>query len=72
LQCCGGNLDCVREDLLALLDLSDFVSEGSLFVLDLRDGVTRLRRIEDDAGTELRVRDGLPCHGEANGEGLRD
>ena len=57
------NLYGVGEDLLALLDLPDFVGNGSLFVLDLRDGVTRLRRIKDDAGTELRVRGGLQCSG---------
>ena len=56
-----GDLDGVGEDLLALLDLLDFVGDGSLFVLDLRDGVARLRRIEDDAGTELRVRERLQC-----------
>ncbi len=53
-----GDLDGVGEDLLALLDLLDLVGDGSLFVLDLRDGVGRLCGIVDDAGTELRVRDG--------------
>ena len=55
LQRCRGDLHGVGEDLLALLDLPDFVGDGSLFVLDLRDGVPRLCRIEDDAGTELCI-----------------
>ena len=55
LQRCRGDLHGVGEDLLALLDLPDFVGDGSLFVLDLRDGVTRLCRIEDDSGTELCI-----------------
>jgi len=49
------NLDGIGEDLLALLNLATFVGDGRLFVLDLRDGVTCLRRIEDDAGTELCI-----------------
>jgi hypothetical protein len=63
-----GNLDGVGEDLLALLDLLELVGDGLFFVFDLRDGVTRLRRIEDDAGTELRVRGGLQCRGKSDGE----
>src|SRR4029077_11607299 len=55
LQRCRGDLHGVGEDLLTLLDLPDFVGDGSLFVLDLRDGVPRLRRIEDDSGTELCI-----------------
>src|SRR4029077_6454207 len=35
------------------LDLPYFVGDGSLLVLDLRDSVPRLCRIEDDARTEL-------------------
>jgi len=35
---------------LALLNLPGFVG-GWFFVFDLRNGMTRLRRIEDDAGT---------------------
>ena len=34
-------------------------------MLDLRNGVGRLRRIVDDTGTELRVRSGLQCRSEA-------
>ena len=52
-----GDLDGVGEDLLALLDLLDFVGDGLFFVFDLRDGMARLRGIEHDAGTELRVRE---------------
>ena len=63
-----GDLDSVGEDLLALLDLLDLVGDGSLFVFDLRDGVGRLRGIVDDAGTELRVRDGVQCRSEADSE----
>jgi len=55
LQRCRGDLHGVGEDLLALLELPDFVGDGSLFVLDLRDGVPSLCRIEDDAGTELCI-----------------
>ena len=62
------NLDGVGEDLLALFNLPDFVCDRFLFVLDLRDGMTRLRRIEDDTGTELRVRGGLECRCESDGE----
>ena len=57
LQCCRCNLDGVGEDLLALLDLLELVGDGLFFVFDLRNGVGRLRRIEDDAGTELCVRE---------------
>ena len=39
-----------------------------LFVLDLRDGVTRLRRIEDDARTELCIRERLQRRRKPNGE----
>jgi hypothetical protein len=53
-----GDLDGVGEDLLALLDLLGLVGDGLFFVFDLRNGVDRLRRIVDDAGTELRVRAG--------------
>jgi hypothetical protein len=60
------NLDGVGEDLLALLNLLSFVGDGLFFVFDLRNGVTRLRRIEDDAGTELGVRGGLQCHGKSD------
>jgi hypothetical protein len=54
--------------LLALLDLLELVGNGSLFVFDLRNGVGRLRGIEDDAGTELRVRSGVSCRSESDGE----
>ena len=57
---------------MALLNLLGFVGDGFLFVLDLRDGMTRLRRIEDDAGTELRVRGGLQCRGKSDGECGKD
>ena len=54
---------------MALLNLLDFVGDGSLFVLDLSDGVTRLCRIEHDAGTKLCVREWLQCRRrKANGE----
>ena len=39
-----------------------------LFVFDLRDGVTRLCRIEDDAGTELCIRERLQRRRKPNGE----
>ena len=62
LQRCRGDLHGIRENLLALLNLPGFVGDGLFFVFDLRNGMTRLRRIEDDAGTELRlrVRVGMP------------
>src|SRR5260370_23055840 len=66
------NLHRVSEDLLTLLDLVNFVGDGCLFVLDLRDCVTRLCRIEDDARTELRVRGGLQCRSEADSECSND
>jgi len=68
LQRCRGDFDGVGEDLLTLLDLVDFVGDGRLFVLDLRDGVTRLCGIEDDAGTELRISERLQCRRKPNGE----
>ena len=72
LQCCRSNLDGVGEDLLALLDLLGFVGDGSFFILDLRDGVTGLRRIEDNAGTKLGVRYGLQCRAKSEGEYGKD
>ena len=68
LQRCRRNLDGVAEDLLSLLDLLELVGDGLFFVFDLRDGVNRLRRIVDDAGTELRVRCGLQRRGKSDGE----
>ena len=68
LQRCRGDFDGVGEDLLALLNLPGFVGDGLFFVFDLRNGMTRLRRIEDDAGTELRLRCGLECRHESDGE----
>ena len=62
LQRCRGDFDGVGEDLLALLNLPGFVGDGLFFVFDLRNGMTRLRRIEDDAGTELRLRCGCLLH----------
>jgi hypothetical protein len=62
------DLHGVSEDLLTLLDLVNFVGDRCLFVLDLRNGVTSLCRIEDDARTELRVRGGLQCRSEADSE----
>jgi hypothetical protein len=61
------DLDRVREDLLTLLDLLGLVDDGFLFVLDLSDGVTRLRGIEDDTGTELRLSEGLKGYSKSEG-----
>src|ERR1019366_3045869 len=68
LQRCRRNLDGVGKDLLSLLDLLELVGDGSLFVFDLRNGVGRLRRIVDDAGTELRERCGFERCGKSEGE----
>jgi hypothetical protein len=63
-----GDLHGVGEDLLALLNLPGFVGDGLFFVFDLRNGMTRLRRIEDDAGTELCIRERLQRRRKPNGE----
>ena len=63
-----GDLDRVGEDLLSLLDLLNLVGDGSFFVFDLSNGMGRLRRVVDDAGAELRVRNGLQCRSEADRE----
>ena len=64
-----GDLDGVGENLLSVLDLLNLVADGPFLVLDLGDGVGRLRGIEHNPRPELRVRDGRGHDGQHCGEG---
>jgi hypothetical protein len=57
---------------LALLYLLNFVGNGLLLVLDLHNGVDRLCRVVNNAGTELCVRCRLYSDHEPDGECGKD